>query len=106
MGEESLGFGRWFHTQLVLQNLAAGLVLGDGFGASAVAGQQAHGLAVRLLPPRLEGNLGVGTLEGWLPRPLRLVGLGELVQGGQLLLIQIFALNEQPLVERGRIGQG
>ncbi len=56
-------FFRRLHPQLVGQNVATGLVLGQGRAALAAMGQQAHQLLVSLLSPGVQAQQSPGGVD-------------------------------------------
>ena len=97
-------FGR-LDAQLSLQDLAAGLVLGQGRAALAACGQQEHQLPVRFLPPRLQGQQAGGIVDAGRRPGLPLSGIvgDQRVQGLQGQLAQPRPLGQDPLFKGRRL---
>ncbi len=96
---DALGLGFRLDAQLLPQHRHAGLVLTEGGGAPALAGEEAHERAVRALLQRIEGEQSPRRLDGRLDRAtLHLLGQ-EPRQGLQDQLTETVALGPEPALE-------
>ena len=87
------------------EDFAAGLILGQGGAALTGKGQQAHGLRMGFLLPRLQRQFPEGVLQGGGVLGPRGVVRGQPGQRLHRLAVQPFAREHQPFLKGGTITQ-
>jgi hypothetical protein len=98
-------FGGGFDAQLGQQQAAAVFILKEGQAVAALAGEETHYLAVGFFAERVEGDLTDGVTMSRLIFAALFVGGGQVVEGGGHLLLEPFALEEEPFLEGVGVGQ-